>query len=125
MARDSAVLQARVGAHVRNLRLGHQWSQEELAARAELSYKFVGEIERGIANPTLGTLAALARAFDIHVSALLADSPTEDTDEYPLSREEFIAVREAKESLESILTRLAPLQPRGDRKKRSVKRRVP
>jgi len=45
-------------------------SQERLAARAGLSYKFVGEVERGSGNPTVDTLAALAGALETDIADL-------------------------------------------------------
>jgi transcriptional regulator with XRE-family HTH domain len=110
MAAHAAALQKRLGRKVRQLRQDRRWSQEVLGVRAGLSYKFVGEIERGGANPTLSTLAGLAAAFDIAVTALFADDPTPSRD-YPLSREEFIAVQEAKESLAGIVQRFGDMTP--------------
>jgi transcriptional regulator with XRE-family HTH domain len=50
-------------------------SQEQLAAKAGLSYKFVGEIERATGNPTVDTLAALADALGVDATHLLGDPP--------------------------------------------------
>jgi transcriptional regulator with XRE-family HTH domain len=45
-------------------------SQEGLAARSGLSYKFIGEVERGTGNPTVDTLAALADALETDIAEL-------------------------------------------------------
>lgn len=57
---------------VRQLRKARGWSQEELAERADLNRSYVGEIERGIAIPSLATLGKLAGSFELPASALLA-----------------------------------------------------
>lgn len=59
------------GSRLRELRFRRQFTQETLAERAGLSYKFISEIERGMANPTLMTMAILAEALDCDVRALL------------------------------------------------------
>lgn len=50
-------------------------SQEQLAARAGLSYKFVGEVERGVGNPTVDTLAAVSAALGVDVPELFGVLP--------------------------------------------------
>ena len=60
-----------VGDNIRRLRKARGWSQEELGERADLSYKFVGEVERGAVNPSLESLAGIANALNVEVSELL------------------------------------------------------
>jgi len=57
---------------VRQLRQSRGWSQERLAEKADLNRSYVGEIERGIAIPSLVTADKLARALEINLSALVA-----------------------------------------------------
>ena len=57
---------------VRQLREERGWSQEELAERADLNRSYVGEIERGIATPSLVTVSKLALGLDLSASTLLA-----------------------------------------------------
>src|SRR5512138_1834685 len=59
-----------VGDNIRSLRKSKDWSQEILGERAGLSYKFVGEVERGAVNPSLESLGALATALDVEVIRL-------------------------------------------------------
>jgi transcriptional regulator with XRE-family HTH domain len=59
-----------VGKNVRSLRRARGWSQEELGEQAELSYKFIGEIERGAVNPSLDSLEKIASALTIEVFEL-------------------------------------------------------
>lgn len=59
-----------VGENIRSLRKTKGWSQEELGERAALSYKFVGEIERGVVNPSLDSLLNIANALSIEIAKL-------------------------------------------------------
>ncbi|WP_205746095.1 MULTISPECIES: helix-turn-helix domain-containing protein [Dyella] len=51
-------------------------TQEELALRADLDRTFVSRLERGIRQPTITTLFAVAQALDVHAADLVRD--TED-----------------------------------------------
>lgn len=57
---------------VRQLRHERGWSQERLAEMANLNRSYVGEIERGLASPSLVTADKLARALEVDLSALVA-----------------------------------------------------
>ena len=48
------------------------WSQEHLANEANINRSYLGEIERGLAVPSLVTLDKLASALEIRLSDLLA-----------------------------------------------------
>lgn len=50
-------------------------AQDDLAFRAGLDRAYVGRVERGIVNPTVGTLDKLAKALSVHVSELLREPP--------------------------------------------------
>lgn len=110
-------VQARLGAHVRNLRQQRGWTQEALGERAGLSYKFIGEIERGIGNPTIDSIDQIARAFGIDI-ALLLHRETPEPMYTPLSSDDFAVMREARDSLDSALKRLG-----GSGKRRARARR--
>jgi transcriptional regulator with XRE-family HTH domain len=94
----------RVGARLKHLRQGRKLTQEQLAEAAGLSYKFVGEIERGLGNPTLTTLEALAGALDVSVPELLSDETRPDR----VSARDATVVREALDSLEAVLAKRTP-----------------
>jgi transcriptional regulator with XRE-family HTH domain len=64
--------QQTVAAAVRRLRLHRGWSQEELAARADLHRTYVGSIERGQENVTLATLDKLAKALKVEPAEFLS-----------------------------------------------------
>ena len=48
-------------------------SQEKLAEKADLSYKYLGEVERGMVNISLDSLVRIARALRVGLSDLVAD----------------------------------------------------
>jgi transcriptional regulator with XRE-family HTH domain len=68
--KEPIALRQLVGENVRFLRRAKGWSQEELGEQADLSYKFVGEIERGAVNPSLDSLLKIANALTIDVAEL-------------------------------------------------------
>ena len=109
-------LRGRMGARLRQLRHARRLTQEQLAERAGLSYKFVGEVERGLGNPTLTTLAALSGALGVGLVDLLAL----ETDRPRLSPRQASQVREALASLETLVALAAP----GEGAKKAEKSRV-
>lgn len=64
-----------VGRRIRKLRTDRRLSQEQLAHLCGVHRTFVGHVERGEVNPTLGTLVALADGLDVHVGDLITDVP--------------------------------------------------
>ena len=65
-----------LGEVLKGLRRQRRWSQEELAALADLDRSYVGEIERGRVSPGLATLEKLAGAFEMPISELISRSET-------------------------------------------------
>lgn len=68
-------LQARLlafGSEVRRCRLALGLSQEQLADAAELHRTYIGSVERGERNVSLGNLYALADALQVPAQDLLA-----------------------------------------------------
>ncbi len=59
-----------IGKNIHTLRKTRGWSQEVLGERADLSYKFVGEIERGAVNPSLDSLRKIANALNVEIAEL-------------------------------------------------------
>jgi transcriptional regulator with XRE-family HTH domain len=60
-----------LGRAVRELRARHDVSQEELGFRCGLHRNYVGAIERGELNPTLGVLLRLSAGLRVALSELL------------------------------------------------------
>jgi transcriptional regulator with XRE-family HTH domain len=71
-----ALLRNQFGVAVRQAREKRGWTQELLADRANLNRTYLGEIERGIVMPSLSTIAKLAGAFNIEISALIVACET-------------------------------------------------
>ncbi|MBI4265992.1 MAG: helix-turn-helix transcriptional regulator [Acidobacteria bacterium] len=84
---------------MKQLRQARRLTQEQLAERAGLSYKFIGEVERGRGNPTLTTLSALSDALGVGLGDLLGI----ETDRPRLSPRQASQVRDALASLETLV----------------------
>ena len=61
----------RFGHAIRHFRAVRGWSQEMLAERANLNRSYLGEVERGIASPSLITAGKLAHALGMRLSHLV------------------------------------------------------
>ena|ERR1700733_10632702 len=62
-----------VGQNIRAFRKRAQLSQEKLAEKADLTYKFLGEVERGYENISLDSLTRIAKALKIKVRDLVGE----------------------------------------------------
>ena len=80
---EGTELHLRVARIIRRLRSDRGWSQEEFAAHCGLHRTYIGAIERGEYNVTIGTLDKLAVALGIEPWELLKEDvvfrPTEST----------------------------------------------
>ena len=63
---------AALGRSLKALRIHAEKSQEVLAFEAEVDRTYISAIERGIANPSLMTLASLCYALNVNMSVLFA-----------------------------------------------------
>ena len=52
-----------IGKKVRQERLKHGWTQEELAEKLDLHPSFIGQLERGIKSASFKTLKCLSQVF--------------------------------------------------------------
>jgi transcriptional regulator with XRE-family HTH domain len=64
-----------LGKTIRGLRLEKGWTQEELAEQAGIHPTYVGGIERGERNVGFDNLLNIARALQVHPSALFVGLP--------------------------------------------------
>lgn len=62
-----------VARNIRELRQERGWSQDELAARAELHRTYIGTIERAEQSITVDSMEKLAAALNVKVSRLLEE----------------------------------------------------
>lgn len=60
-----------VGQKIRAYRREAGLSQEKLAEKASLSYKYLGEVERGYVNVSLDSLMRIAKALKLKVHDLV------------------------------------------------------
>lgn len=62
-----------VGETIRAYRKQAGFTQEKLAEKADLHHNFIGEVERGNMEISLGSLLKIAKALRVRVSDLVAD----------------------------------------------------
>lgn len=62
-----------IGKRIRDKRLEHSWSQEDLADRVNLSPVYIGMIERGEKIPKMETFIRLANILNVTSDDLLQD----------------------------------------------------
>ncbi|MGH6949985.1 MAG: helix-turn-helix domain-containing protein [Vitreimonas sp.] len=65
--------------NLKRLRAEKGWSQEELADQAGLHRTYVSGVERGVRNPTITIVAALAKALGVPPADLLERIQVERT----------------------------------------------
>ena len=71
-----------VGINVRRLRVMRDISQERLAFDAGVDRSYLGEMERGEANPTVDVLERIASTLDVPLAELFAQFE----DRFPVSQ---------------------------------------
>tara|TARA_Y100001933_G_C18824607_1_gene490778 strand:- start:530 stop:784 length:255 start_codon:yes stop_codon:yes gene_type:complete len=70
MVKQERIAARRLAKKVRALRRERGWSQEVLAAEANIHKNYVGGIERAERNPSLRQIAKLADAFGVTIPDL-------------------------------------------------------
>ena len=70
MKKTELNLKLLLGKRIRSLRVARGWTQQNLGEKAGISYKFIGEIERGKQNPSFSILAKISDALDIELKEL-------------------------------------------------------
>ena len=77
VGKPSAKFELPIGDAVRRLRLAAGLSQEELGLEAGVQRNFISLIELGRNQPTISTIAKLARALGMKASELVAEAERE------------------------------------------------
>ncbi len=72
MGKDSA--RKAIGKKIREIRKAKGLTQEKLGDKASLSYKFIGELERGNVNVSLDSLVSISKALGVQVGDLFRKS---------------------------------------------------
>ncbi|WP_333656009.1 helix-turn-helix domain-containing protein [Dissulfurispira sp.] len=93
-----------LGKRIRTLRKLKGMTQESLGEKAGISYKFIGEIERGEVNPSLNSLAQIAKALGIHVSEIF---PHKTDISSQFSHQDIQIIKKALKLLNRSLAKLA------------------
>lgn len=65
-------LRTELGARIRELRKAVGLTQEKLGEKADLNYKFIGELERGQVNVSLDSLVRIAEALGVKIEDLFS-----------------------------------------------------
>jgi transcriptional regulator with XRE-family HTH domain len=73
-----------IGSRIRRLRSERGLTLQRLADMTGLSASLLSLVERGKTSPSIGTLVAIAHAFDVHMTDLMPETPA--TDELPVLR---------------------------------------
>lgn len=88
------------GEKIRQLRKLRELTQEQLGEKAGISYKFIGEVERGTVNPSLDSLIKIAQALNTDVKELF---PSKNDLVTEFSHEELQTIKKAAKLLNSRL----------------------
>jgi transcriptional regulator with XRE-family HTH domain len=70
-----AAILEELGSRIRDRRKERGWTQEELAAKADIDRSYIGGVERGERNLTFTMLCDICRSLGCDVAALTADLP--------------------------------------------------
>jgi transcriptional regulator with XRE-family HTH domain len=95
MGAEMADTKLLLGKRIRYLRRLDDLSQEDLAEKAGVSHKYLGEIERGKANLTIDIAEKIAKAFNIEMTDLF--DYKHEVDRQELKKEINALIREAGE----------------------------
>ena len=82
---EEAMAEATIGASLRMMRERRGWTQERLAAEADLSPQAISNIERGVSEPTIATLRVMAGTLGFSIRQFFAADPMPDDDQETLS----------------------------------------
>lgn len=93
-------IRKKLGEKIRQLRKLRELTQEQLGEKAGISYKFIGEVERGTVNPSLDSLIGISQALDVNVKELF---PSENDLVTEFSHEELQTIKRAVKLLNSRL----------------------
>ncbi|MBA4348680.1 MAG: transcriptional regulator [Thermodesulfovibrio sp.] len=92
-----------LGKRIRTLRKLKGLTQEELGEKSGISYKFIGEIERGEVNPSLNSLIQIAKGLGMHISELF---PHEKEIFHQFSHQDIQVIKKALKLMNRSFTKL-------------------
>lgn len=92
-----------VAARIKYFRHVRDFSQEDLALRANINPAYFGQVERGLKCPTIDTLYKIARALDVPLPELLrTDALPASSSDSNLRLKELLS-RVPEDKLEKVL----------------------
>ncbi len=65
-----------IGKRIKEERKTLKLTQKDLAKRAGIDFRFLGNIERGVSKPSLDTIVKISRALDMPLDILVAENIT-------------------------------------------------
>ena len=100
---DGSEIRAILAQNIKSFRMHREWSQADLAEKADISIPFISDIERGNKWPYPDTLTKIAKALKVEVYELFRpDGPStkEDRDHTArIVKEILIAQKEAADAV--------------------------
>lgn len=108
-----------IGEKIKGMRLRLSLTQEELAARTELSKGFISQLERDITSPSIATLMDILEALGSDIASFFNEAPQEKivyTEEDVFVKEDdergnqicWLITNAQKNALEPIMVTIAP-----------------
>ena len=107
-----------IGVKIKQLRLQRGLTQEELAARTELTKGFISQLERDLTSPSIATLMDILEALGTGIAEFFRETPDEsnvysaedmfvkqETDGYTI---QWLVTNAQKNALEPILVTIPP-----------------
>ena len=106
-----------IGEKIKQLRLQHRLTQEELANRCELSKGFISQLERDLTSPSIATLLDILECLGTNLKDFFSESAEEKLvfgpQDYPVKEDEngsitWLVPSAQKNSMEPILVSINP-----------------
>jgi len=86
-----------IGEKIKNLRLTHRLTQEELADRCELSKSFISLLERDLTSPSIATLTDILDVFNTTLEDFFSQKKTE---QYVFTKKDVFVKESNEEGVE-------------------------
>ena len=91
-------LAVEIGNRIRYHRKELKLSQEELAEKSDLSFSFIGQLERGIKHPTIDSLYKITKAMNLSFSDFLKDLEVVDKDSESYAVKSYVLISQESSS---------------------------
>lgn len=102
---DGQAIKATLGKNIKFLRFRREFSQADLAEKAEISIIFLSNIERGVKFPMPDVLSRIAEALDVEVHELFKTGPAPDAYTETLGRLSEDVARNVNQAISTVFER--------------------